>query len=499
MKIKYILFIIIALLLTGTTAYADTVPNAITFPTVIDDMTVVNLREGPSTGTEKLGSVEMYSNIYVNGEAEAFYSAAAKCTDNGTRGGFISKDYVKLFENLGTAYVASTTDDKYNMSYISVHRYPFASSEKTDKLTPGTNLNLLLHTEGWYYCEYNGKYGFVQTTYVQAGWMPAVSLTEAEALSADKSGANAVLFAANDRTVIINGEATEVEQPVISYYNTTMMPVKNISIFWNGNVNWNDSEKCATAIVRGKTLKIKNDSDIISVDGADIKMTAKAFIRDSRLYVPIRAVTDALGIKIYYFGQGVPFIASSDELDYPKAKYILDKFSKKFDHSSALLAWPVPSSSGLSSSFGDGRGHKAIDITAEKGAPVVASGSGVITEVFTGCTHDYPKSESCCGGGYGNYVVITHGHTIEGHQVKTRYSHLSRTDAAVGQLVSTGDVVGYIGCTGHSTGDHLDFELSLDDVKTDPAPYISVPENLYDSGNNPLYTQPYIDKLLNIN
>ena len=67
MKIKYILFIIIALLLTGTTAYADTVPNAITFPTVIDDMTVVNLREGPSTGTEKLGSVEMYSNIYVNG------------------------------------------------------------------------------------------------------------------------------------------------------------------------------------------------------------------------------------------------------------------------------------------------------------------------------------------------------------------------------------------------------------------------------------------------
>lgn len=498
MKIKYILSALIMAVLVSISAYAQDISNAVTIPVAVNDMTAVNLREEASTQSAVLGAVGMYTNIYVNGETDKFYSGAAVCTDGVRRAGFISKDFVKVFEALGTAYVSNYGGDKYNMSFAPVYCYPHVSGEKKGKIPFGTNVNLLYGENGWFYCEYGGSYGYVPGSYLQPGWNSPAKPTQTDISMAEKIGLKSILLVPNDSTVVIGGKAKEVGQPVISYYNSTMMPIRGIAEIFGGSVSWNDSEKSATATAGGKTIRIKNNSNVISVDGTDVNMSAKSFIRDSRLYVPIRSVTDALGMKIYYFGQGMPFIVSYDEFGWQVAKCIMDKYMPLFSHHSGLLAWPVPSSSGLSSSFGDGRGHKAIDITGKHGAVITASGDGVVTEVFNGCTHDYPKSESCCGGGYGNYVVVTHSHTINGHQVKTRYSHLARTDVTVGQLVSTGDTVGYMGCTGRSTGNHLDFELSLDDVKTDPAGYISVPKNLYDSGNNALYTKPYIDKLQNM-
>ena len=80
------------------------------------------------------------------------------------------------------------------------------------------------------------------------------------------------------------------------------------------------------------------------------------------------------------------------------------------------------------------------------------------------CTHDYGKDESCgCGWGWGNYCVIDHG---DGYQ--TIYAHMSKCKVTVGQTVTQGQVLGNVGSTGWSTGDHLHFEVRIDGTAVDP-------------------------------
>jgi murein DD-endopeptidase MepM/ murein hydrolase activator NlpD len=86
--------------------------------------------------------------------------------------------------------------------------------------------------------------------------------------------------------------------------------------------------------------------------------------------------------------------------------------------------------------------HSGLDFTAPTGTEIFATGDGVVELVG----FDY--------GGYGNEVVINHGYGY-----KTRYGHMSRTKARVGQKVTRGEVIGYVGSTGKSTGPHVHYEV----------------------------------------
>ncbi len=141
--------------------------------------------------------------------------------------------------------------------------------------------------------------------------------------------------------------------------------------------------------------------------------------------------------------------------------------------SSNSFMWPAPGFRYISSPFGYrwGTTHKGIDIgdAGIGGGTAVASRSGTVILVSSGCTHDYAKNSSCgCGGGYGNYVVISHDGTYS-----TLYGHLRSTLVSVGQYVQQGEPVGIIGCTGFSTGDHLHFEVQVNGVQQDPSGYVS--------------------------
>jgi len=131
--------------------------------------------------------------------------------------------------------------------------------------------------------------------------------------------------------------------------------------------------------------------------------------------------------------------------------------------------WPVPGFYYVISSFDEWRGasnHGALDITGSgiMWANVVAAASGTVITAVSGCSHNYGKSYSCgCGGGYGNYIVINHG-----NGKATVYAHLSSINVSYGSYVSAGDVIGYVGSTGQSTGAHLHYETRLDGVKYDP-------------------------------
>jgi murein DD-endopeptidase MepM/ murein hydrolase activator NlpD len=122
--------------------------------------------------------------------------------------------------------------------------------------------------------------------------------------------------------------------------------------------------------------------------------------------------------------------------------------------SGAGLIWPVrgPVTSGFGRRWG--RLHAGIDIGAGSGTPIKAAKSGVVS--FSGQMN-----------GYGNVIIISHGGGFS-----TLYAHQSRLAAGDGQSVSQGDVIGYVGSTGHSTGPHLHFETRVNGSPENPMRYL---------------------------
>ena len=104
------------------------------------------------------------------------------------------------------------------------------------------------------------------------------------------------------------------------------------------------------------------------------------------------------------------------------------------------------------------------------GATVVAADSGTVIGVNNSCPHNWGKNGSCgCGGGYGNYVMIYHS-----NGAYTLYAHMSSLAVSVGQTVTQGQVIGYVGDTGWATGPHLHFEIRNASGSTeDPLSYFS--------------------------
>ena len=125
--------------------------------------------------------------------------------------------------------------------------------------------------------------------------------------------------------------------------------------------------------------------------------------------------------------------------------------------------WPVPGFYYISSDFYDSedrtKSHGAIDIAGAGiyGAKVVAAGAGTVIKVNT----------TSWGGGYGTYVMIDHG-----NGKLTIYGHLSVRSVNVGDTVSQGQTIGYVGSTGHSTGPHLHFECRLNGTQVDPITWL---------------------------
>ena len=133
------------------------------------------------------------------------------------------------------------------------------------------------------------------------------------------------------------------------------------------------------------------------------------------------------------------------------------------------FAWPTPGFTYLSSEWFEDRevyNHGGIDIAGAgiMGTPVVAAADGTVVASNSSCTHNWGKSYSCgCGGGYGNYVMISHA----GGKM-TVYGHLTSLTVSSGQTVSRGQVIGYVGSTGNSTGPHLHYECRLNGVRYNP-------------------------------
>ena len=116
--------------------------------------------------------------------------------------------------------------------------------------------------------------------------------------------------------------------------------------------------------------------------------------------------------------------------------------------------WPINGSVTSPYGYRWGRQHTGIDIDGYTGQPIVASKDGVVVmaEYYSG---------------YGNAVVIDHGGGYA-----TLYAHLSRFATGNGASINQGDIIGYVGCTGSCTGDHLHFEVRVNGSPVDPMGYL---------------------------
>ena len=103
---------------------------------------------------------------------------------------------------------------------------------------------------------------------------------------------------------------------------------------------------------------------------------------------------------------------------------------------------------------GEAGQHNAVDISSAVGQPVRAPADGIVI-----------KAE--WANGYGNVIYISHGYGYS-----TRYGHLASYNARAGQRVKRGDVIGYVGSTGRSTGPHLHYEVRVNNNPVNPLEYI---------------------------
>lgn len=123
--------------------------------------------------------------------------------------------------------------------------------------------------------------------------------------------------------------------------------------------------------------------------------------------------------------------------------------------SKGQFTWPVPGYTKLTSYWGDGRGHKGIDIAGSGiyGKPIVAADNGKVILA----------NHSGWGGGYGLCAYLDHGGGYS-----TRYGHMSKVVVNTGDVVKKGQVIGYVGSTGDSSGPHLHFEIRVNGVAQNP-------------------------------
>jgi murein DD-endopeptidase MepM/ murein hydrolase activator NlpD len=108
--------------------------------------------------------------------------------------------------------------------------------------------------------------------------------------------------------------------------------------------------------------------------------------------------------------------------------------------------------------LGGHRAHKGIDLAAPNGTPVYATADGYVS-----------KAERWSS--YGNYIQIEHGGDMH-----TRFAHLSGYNVVEGQFVHKGELIGFVGSTGRSTGPHLHYEVRVAGEAVDPRPYMVTAE-----------------------
>lgn len=234
----------------------------------------------------------------------------------------------------------------------------------------------------------------------------------------------------------------------------------------------NAADRYAELAIEEETqqAEVRRVEDIIAADVAELqglglqlgKLQSDLLERRGELalaHAEQQELLDALDAEIVHF-EGELEALAREESSIRAAIAAAAAPAKTTTVSSSGFVRPVPGA--VSSGFGmrihpitgQNRMHNGVDMNAAQGDPIRAARAGTV--ILAGVK-----------GGYGNTIMVDHG----GGMV-TLYAHQSRLGASVGDRVAAGEVIGYIGSTGQSTGPHLHFEVRIDGNPVDPARYL---------------------------
>lgn len=135
----------------------------------------------------------------------------------------------------------------------------------------------------------------------------------------------------------------------------------------------------------------------------------------------------------------------------------------RLNNGEVLFRWPLSAHTITAGWFySDGKLHRAIDLRAAVGTPVYAAEDGTVDWVQAWDGHSTRGNQS-----YGNLVRIRHD-DYKGGKLQTLYAHLKESKVKYGQAVKEGELIGYSGNSGNSTGPHLHFEVRLNGTRYNP-------------------------------
>ncbi len=237
---------------------------------------------------------------------------------------------------------------------------------------------------------------------------------------------------------------------------------ENLIIELNNDINdlANDKKKL-------EEQKTQLEADLEALEGEKADLQAHADERYDTLY-QYAAYNESLEDKVADLrGQIDATAEQMDAIDAEIEELIREKQRANSNapvYSSDGFRWPLDSKyTYITTYFGydawRGGNHRGIDVgnAGIGGANIYAAQSGTVILAY---------NDSGWNGGYGNYVIIDHGGGLS-----TLYAHCYSTTVVAGQTVSKGDIIGYVGTTGWSTGNHLHFETRVNGTAVDPFSY----------------------------
>jgi murein DD-endopeptidase MepM/ murein hydrolase activator NlpD len=179
-----------------------------------------------------------------------------------------------------------------------------------------------------------------------------------------------------------------------------------------------------------------------------LEMASVEKIKDNQLVTSISTSLDTLKSRI-----------KVQQRSYDEVDDLVKNKEKLLSHTPAIQPVSNKDLNRIASGFGyridpvykTTKFHAGLDFSAPQGTPIYATADGTVT------------TAGSTGNGFGNHVVINHGYGYE-----TLYGHMYRVKATNGQLVKRGEVIGWVGSTGKSTGPHCHYEVHKNGEKIDP-------------------------------
>lgn len=339
--------------------------------------------------------------------------------------------------------------------------------EKERKNRRKTAVDIMNMVESYYELTYGKEK-------IEKKFSEIVASNESKASVVIDSDGNAISFDDYVLMYALSKYSNEIQEIVDSGVNVeerlrTLMIVARTQVYTETGFNHSSAEV--------------NGNNSVYEDG---KKIYDAFKADSKMYKYLAnlntSIVNSRGRTIKVNGQVITLTDEqiSQVLDSVQAGGKLeDSIANVIPDASLNVTFsPLPTGSfRISSHYGEVRGsehHNAIDYAAPTGTQIYSISDGVVANVVSHCT----VGDTECGGGFGNRVYVRYN-TGDGHDYYVIYGHMSSTaNISVGQTISAGTLIGYVGNTGYSTGSHLHLEVRKDD--TSSGAYAIDPSTLFD-------------------